>query len=293
MQPVPAPVPFITHWMDCTVPLETAERMSDSVTPRQWQIIFSVDGDIADLRSKFACCSSLFQQEQAFSFQINTTICPLIEIESQFPFIVIGFRRSSTFFFSPFSYQDEFHRMESVPDLVGFVHDRRQFLQEGNLGRVDFPLGSLDGKEFRFVHFGEFRWAARFGRPFHLESVADKGRRVVVALERPGVDDFAALLLDGGQGAKGASRDESGFFRKFPWAAPSRSSSGSGSPLGMDQMPSSLLRKKGPPGWASSTCNSPPALRYISNPALSLGMVFDPFEFGELIASLPHRAGGP
>ena len=47
VQPVPAPVPAITHWSDCTVPPEIAERMSDSETPRQWQMILSVDGDIA------------------------------------------------------------------------------------------------------------------------------------------------------------------------------------------------------------------------------------------------------
>ena len=46
---MPAPVPFITHWTDCTEPLETAERTSDSVTPKQWQRTFSFVRDIATL----------------------------------------------------------------------------------------------------------------------------------------------------------------------------------------------------------------------------------------------------
>ncbi len=65
MHPVPAPVPFITHWSDCTVPVETAERMSDSVTPRQWQITLSVDGDIAILAPKIARFSR-YSDERAF-----------------------------------------------------------------------------------------------------------------------------------------------------------------------------------------------------------------------------------
>src|SRR5512147_1961377 len=46
------------------------------------------------------------------------------------------------------------------------------------------------------------------------------------------------------------------------------SSPGSISPLGIDQAPSSLFRKKGPPGRTSRTCKEPPPVRYISNPAL-------------------------
>jgi hypothetical protein len=49
VQPVPAPVPFIAHLMDWMVPEVIPERISVSETPRQWQMILSVEGDINTL----------------------------------------------------------------------------------------------------------------------------------------------------------------------------------------------------------------------------------------------------
>src|SRR5262245_60843876 len=72
-------------------------------------------------------------------------------------------------------------------------------------------------------------------------------------------------------------------------AVSSKSSLGSASPLGIVQAPSSLFWKKGPPGWASSTCNLPSWSRYISNPALTRGIDLNLITTGKsaLILRLP------
>lgn len=95
VHPVPAPVPFITHWTDCTEPLETAERTSDSVTPKQWQRTFSFVRDIATLAQK---CSLPRMGEAGFFIH---WIVITAEIESQFPPIVIGIPAASILFFLP------------------------------------------------------------------------------------------------------------------------------------------------------------------------------------------------
>ena len=55
-------------------------------------------------------------------------------------------------------------------------------------------------------------------------------------------------------------------------AAPSGSSSGVYSPLGIDQAPSSLPRQYGPPGCTSNTSSRPAVRRYMRRPALFRAM---------------------
>ncbi len=52
-------------------------------------------------------------------------------------------------------------------------------------------------------------------------------------------------------------------------AVANKVSSLTGSPLGIDQAPSSLFLKNGPPGWQSSNCKLASRIRYINRPALT------------------------
>ena len=149
---------------------------------------------------------------------------------------------------------------------------RRQFVKKTLLPGLDLLTGHVEGEKFRPVDLGKLGLRARVRRPLHREGVAVERRRVAIALKGPGMDDLAALLLDRLQGAEGAGRADARLFLELPLGRAKRSSPGSGSPLGIDQAPSSLLRKKGPPGWASRTSTPPGRSRYINRPALVRGM---------------------
>ena len=84
---------------------------------------------------------------------------------------------------------------------------------------------------------------ARSRRPLHLERVRQRRRRVQVALDRPGVDDLAALLDDraerDGRGRRVDRR--AGLLRELAPSDPSVGSAPSGSPFGIVQSPRSRL----------------------------------------------------
>jgi len=65
---------------------------------------------------------------------------------------------------------------------------------------IDLVPGGFEIEERCTVDFGKFGMLSRFGGPFHGERVAAYGGGIEITLHRPGVNGFAGLLFDGGEG---------------------------------------------------------------------------------------------
>ena len=71
--------------------------------------------------------------------------------------------------------------------------------EEREFGRVHFLAGCFEGEESGPVDFGECLVFAGARGPFHFKCVAADRDGVAVAFERPRVNDFAGLVLDGAE----------------------------------------------------------------------------------------------
>ncbi len=91
-----------------------------------------------------------------------------------------------------------------------------KFLDQRLLPGLDLPSRRSHVEEGRPVDLRELHPSPRLRGPFHRERVADGRTWVAVALERPGVDDLAALLLHRRQSDEWACRRDAGFFLEFP-----------------------------------------------------------------------------
>src|SRR5688572_29400672 len=72
----------------------------------------------------------------------------------------------------------------------------QQFLQDRGLRRQDMAKGLSQREPLTAIDLREARRAAGARRPFHLELVAPYGGRIDLALDRPGMHDLPAALLD-------------------------------------------------------------------------------------------------
>src|SRR5688572_10210402 len=84
------------------------------------------------------------------------------------------------------------------------------------LRRLQLLARLLDGDEAGLIDFRERLELARIERPFHAKRVALVNMAVRrIALAGPGINDFAALLLDGSKLHKRSGRLEPHFFVKL------------------------------------------------------------------------------
>ena len=142
------------------------------------------------------------------------------------------------------------------------------------------------------IDFGKLGQPARAGRPFDAKVLL----RIAAGSHWPANAQACTILPPFcwiGVSSRYGPRPSAPSLRRIRRsAAASKSSPGSISPLGMVQAPSSLWRKKGPPGCASSTCSPASALRYIKSPALLRGMYFDRRGVTQMRAAKSSRASG-
>src|SRR5579872_3724545 len=75
-----------------------------------------------------------------------------------------------------------------------------EFIDQRRLGRLDFLARDFEVEEIGAVDLGDFDLPARFGWPFDRDQVALDDGWIAIASKGPGVDDLAALLLNGLQG---------------------------------------------------------------------------------------------
>ena len=147
-------------------------------------------------------------------------------------------------------------RRRALPRPFWF-HDTLKLLDQCLLPSFDLPFRRSHVEEVRPVDLRELHLSPRLWGPFHRERVADDCTRIAVALERPGVNDLASLLLDRRQSDEWTGWRDAGFFLELPLGGFEQVLARFDLALGNRPSPSSLFLKYGPPGWARSTCNLP------------------------------------